>query len=170
MDLNQFTTKSQEIISNAQQLTLTNGNQAIENTHLLSNYGSRSKCFTHVAKKLGANPNMIVKANDSICNHYLGKGVNIHLSNNTQKSIAESISISKKMKDDFVIEHLILGILKGSDQTSQLLKDNGFSTKEVMAIIKSLRNGQHVTSANQEETYNALNKYAINLNEQKVEN
>ena len=85
------------------------------------------------------------------CNHYPKvKGGNIHLSNDTQKSIAESIRISKKMKDDFVsIEHLILGILKSSDQTSQLLKDNGFNTKEVIAIIKSLRNGQHVTSANQ---------------------
>ena len=168
MDLNQFTTKSQEVISNAQQLTLNNGNQAIENTHILSAIIEVDQnVFPHVSKKLGANPNIITKANDSILQS-LPKvsGGNIHLSNNTQKSIAESISISKKMKDDFVsIEHLILGILKGSDNTSQLLKDNGFNTKDVMAIIKSLRNGQHVTSANQEETYNALNKYAINLNE-----
>ena len=168
MDLNHFTTKSQEVISNAQQLTLTNGNQAIENTHILSAIIEVDQnVFPHVSKKLGANPNIITKANDSILQS-LPKvsGGNIHLSNNTQKSIAESISISKKMKDDFVsIEHLILGILKGSDNTSQLLKDNGFNTKDVMAIIKSLRNGQHVTSANQEETYNALNKYAINLNE-----
>ena len=168
MDLNQFTTKSQEAISNAQQLTLTNGNQAIENTHILSAIiDVDQNVFPHIAKKLGANPDIIAKANGSILQS-LPKvsGGNIHLSNNAQKSIAESISISKKMKDDFVsIEHLILGILKGSDNTSQLLKDNGFNTKDVMAIIKSLRNGQHVTSANQEETYNALNKYAINLNE-----
>ena len=98
MDLNQFTTKSQEAISNAQQLTLTNGNQAIENTHILSSIIEVDQnVFPHVAKKLGANPNIITKANDSILQS-LPKvsGGNIHLSNNTQKSIAESISISKK--------------------------------------------------------------------------
>ena len=168
MDFNQFTTKSQEIITNAQQLTITNGNQSIENAHILSAIiDIDQNVFPHIAKKLGANPKIIAQANESIVQS-LPKvtGGNIHLSNNAQKTVAESISISKKMKDDFVsIEHLILGIIKTSDNTSQLLKDNGFNTKDVTAIIKSLRNGQKVTSANQEDTYNALNKYAINLNE-----
>lgn len=70
------------------------------------------------------------------------------------------------MKDDFVsIEHLILGMLKSNGNTCQLLKDNGFNLKEVTQIVKELRNGTKVTSSTQEETYNALNKYAINLNE-----
>ena len=69
------------------------------------------------------------------------------------------------MNDEFVsIEHLILGLLKSNDDTSQLLKDNGFSIKEVRKIILELRKGQRVTSSSQEETYNALNKYALNLN------
>ena len=70
------------------------------------------------------------------------------------------------MKDDFVsIEHLILGMIKTNDDTSQLLKDNGFNYKDVVKIILELRKGNRVTSSNQEETYNSLNKYAINLNE-----
>jgi ATP-dependent Clp protease ATP-binding subunit ClpB len=70
------------------------------------------------------------------------------------------------MKDDYVsIEHLILGILKTSDDTSQLLKDSGFNIDEVTKIVKELRKGNRVTSSTQEETYNALNKYAINLND-----
>ena len=70
------------------------------------------------------------------------------------------------MKDDYVsIEHLILGILKTSDDTSQLLKDSGFNIDEVTKIIQELRKGNRVTSSTQEETYNALNKYAINLND-----
>ena len=88
MDLNQFTTKSQEAISNAQQLTLTNGNQAIENTHILSAIiDVDQNVFPHIAKKLGANPDIIAKANGSILQS-LPKvsGGNIHLSNNAQKS------------------------------------------------------------------------------------
>ena len=70
------------------------------------------------------------------------------------------------MKDDYVsIEHLILGILKTSDDTSQLLKDSGFNIDEVTKIVQELRKGNRVTSSTQEETYNALNKYAINLND-----
>ena len=168
MDFNQFTNKSQEIITNAQQLTITSGHQAIENAHLLSAIIEVDKnVFPHIAKKLGANPEIIAQANNSILQS-LPKvtGGNIHLSNDSQKTVAESISISKKMNDDFVsIEHLILGMLKSNGNTSQLLKDNGFNLKEVTQIVKELRNGTKVTSSTQEETYNALNKYAINLNE-----
>jgi len=168
MDLNQFTNKSQEIISNAQQLTITSGHQAIENAHLLSAIIDVDKnIFPHIAKKLGANPEIIAQTNQSIVQSYPKvTGGNIHLSNNFQKTVAEAISISKKMKDDFVsIEHLILGMLKSNGNTSQLLKDNGFNLKEVTKIVEDLRNGNRVTSSTQEETYNALNKYAINLNE-----
>ena len=168
MDLNQFTNKSQEIISNAQQLTITSGHQAIENAHLLSAIIDVDKnVFPHIAKKLGANPEIIAQTNQSIVQSYPKvTGGNIHLSNNAQKTVAEAISISKKMKDDFVsIEHLILGMLKSNGNTSQLLKDNGFNLKEVTKIVEDLRNGNRVTSSTQEETYNALNKYAINLNE-----
>ena len=168
MDLNQFTNKSQEIISNAQQLTITSGHQAIENAHLLSAIIEVDKnVFPHIAKKLGANPEIIAQTNQSIVQSYPKvTGGNIHLSNNAQKTVAEAISISKKMKDDFVsIEHLILGMLKSNGNTSQLLKDNGFNLKEVTKIVEDLRNGNRVTSSTQEETYNALNKYAINLNE-----
>ena len=168
MDLNLFTTKSQEIISQAQQLTITNGHQAIENSHILSSIISIDKnVFPHITKKIGGNIEIIKKANESIILSYSKvSGGNIHLSNSSQKTVAESINFSKKMKDDYVsIEHLILGMLKSNDDTSQLLKDNGFSINEVNKIILELRKGQRVTSPSQEETYNALNKYALNLNQ-----
>ena len=67
MDFNQFTNKSQEIITNAQQLTITSGHQAIENAHLLSAIIEVDKnVFPHIAKKLGANPEIIAQANNSI--------------------------------------------------------------------------------------------------------
>ena len=167
MDLNLFTTKSQEIISQAQQLTITNSHPAIENSHILSSIISIDKnVFPYITKKIGGNIEIIKKANQSIILSYPKvSGANIHLSNSSQKTVAESINFSKKMNDEFVsIEHLILGMLKSNDDTSQLLKDNGFNNKEVNKIIKELRNGQRVTSSSQEETYNALSKYALNLN------
>ncbi len=167
MDLNQFTTKSQEIISQAQQLTITFGHQAIENSHILSSIISIDKnVFPHITKKIGGNIEIIKKANQSIIQSYPKvSGGNIHLSNSSQTTVNESINFSKKMKDEFVsIEHLILGLLKSNDDTSQLLKDNGFSIKEVSKVILELRKGQRVTSSSQEETYNALNNYALNLN------
>ena len=167
MDLNQFTTKSQEIISQAQQLTITYGHQAIENSHILSSIIIVDKnVFPHITKKIGGNIDIIKKANESVIMSYPKvSGGNIHLSNSSQKTVAESINFSNKMKDEFVsIEHLVLGMLKSNDDTSQLLKDNGFSIKEVSKIILELRKGQRVTSSSQEETYNALNKYALNLN------
>ena len=70
------------------------------------------------------------------------------------------------MQDEFVsIEHLLIAILNSKSDTSQLLKDNGFNQRELKQIIQKLRNGQKVTSSSQEETYNSLEKYAINLNE-----
>ena len=143
MDLNLFTTKSQEIISEAQQLTITNGHQAIENSHILSAIISVDKnVFPHITKKIGGNIEIIKKANESIILSYSKvSGGNINLSNSSQKTVAESINFSKKMKDDYVsIEHLILGMLKSNDDTSQLLKDNGFSINEVNKIILELRN------------------------------
>ena len=168
MDFNQFTNKSQEIITNAQQITITSGHQFIENAHILSAIIEVDKnVFPHIAKKLGANPELIAKANNSIIDSYPKvSGGNINLSNITQKTVAESINFSKNMKDEYVsIEHLILGILKTNDNTSQLLKDNGFNIVEVTKIVQELRKGNRVTSSTQEETYNALNKYAINLND-----
>jgi ATP-dependent Clp protease ATP-binding subunit ClpB len=168
MNFNQFTTKSQEIISNAQQITITSGHQFIENAHMLSAIIEVDKnVFPHIAKKLGANPELITKANNSIIDSYPKvSGGNINLSNISQQTVAESIKFSKNMKDEYVsIEHLILGILKTNDNTSQLLKDNGFNISEVTKIVHELRKGNPVTSSNQEETYNALNKYAINLND-----
>ena len=168
MDFNQFTNKSQEIISNAEQITITSGHQFIENAHMLSGIIEVDKnVFPHIAKKLGANPELIAKANNSIIDSFPKvSGGNINLSNIAQKTVAESIKFSKNMKDEYVsIEHLILGILKTNDNTSQLLKDNGFNISEVTKIVKELRKGNRVTSSSQEETYNALNKYAINLND-----
>jgi ATP-dependent Clp protease ATP-binding subunit ClpB len=77
----------------------------------------------------------------------------------------------KEFGDEFAsVEHLLLGLVDGSDNTAQLLKDAGVTKKDLIAAIKELRKGSKVTSQSQEETYNALNKYAKNLNQLAKEN
>ena len=168
MDFNQFTHKTQQVISNAQQLAMSNKNQMIENGHLLKSIVETDKHVSDfIIKKFGANTKIIEQAIDSIIKSYPKvNGGDIQLSRDTHTTINEAISFSKKMKDEFVaIEHIFLGILKTSDSASQLLKDNGINIKELKAIIEDMRKGEKVTSQGQEDTYNSLSKYAKNLNE-----
>ncbi|NNK19319.1 MAG: ATP-dependent chaperone ClpB, partial [Maribacter sp.] len=81
------------------------------------------------------------------------------------KSLTEASIIAKKMEDEYVsIEHLILAIFKSKSKIAQILKDQGVTEKHLKAAIEELRKGGKVTSQSAEETYNALDKYAINLN------
>jgi ATP-dependent Clp protease ATP-binding subunit ClpB len=93
-------------------------------------------------------------------------GGNIMFSQEAGKSLNEASIVAKKMKDDFVsIEHLILAVFKSNSKIAQMLKDQGITEKGLQAAIDELRKGEKVTSQSQEETYNALNKYAKNLNQ-----
>jgi ATP-dependent Clp protease ATP-binding subunit ClpB len=169
MDFNQFTHKTQQVISNAQQLTMSYGQQAIENAHILKAIIETDKnVFPHIINKFGANIEMISKATESIISSFPKvTGGDIRFSSTAQRTVSEAIQIAKKMKDEFVsIEHLLIGLVKSSGSIGQLLKDNGFIIKDLSQIISSLRKGEKVTSASQEDTYNSLNKYAINLNAQ----
>ena len=169
MDFNQFTHKTQQVISNAQQLTMSYGQQAIENAHLLKAIIETDKnVFPHIVNKFGANIEMISKATESIISSFPKViGGDIRFSSTSQRTVSDAIQIAKKMKDEFVsVEHLIISLLKSSGSVAQLLKDNGFAIKDLSKIILTLRKGEKVTSATQEETYNSLNKFAINLNVQ----
>ena len=123
MDLNKFTSKSQEVIANAQNLTITSGHQAIENAHILSSIiQSDLNVFPFISKKLGANLNMIEQVNQKILEK-LPKvnGGSIHLGNQSQITVSESINIAK-MQDDFVLRAFNIRDDKTNDDTSQLLK------------------------------------------------
>jgi len=167
MNFNNFTIKSQEAIQQAQQLAVSNGNQSIENGHILKGILTVDENVTpFLLKKLEVNTNMFTKALDKIIESYPKvSGGNQYLSNNANQSLAKANDFIKEFKDEYVsIEHLLLGILTTKDTVSQLMKDNGITEKGLKAAISDLRKGSRVTSASQEETYNALNKYAINLN------
>ena len=169
MNLNNFTIKSQEAIQQALQIATANGNQAIENGHILKAILEVDENVTpFILKKLGVNQDVFSKTVDAVVNSYPKvSGGQPYLSNTANQTVGKATNYLKEFKDEYVsIEHLLLGILASGDSVAQLMKDNGIKEKELKAAINELRKGANVTSQTQEDTYNALNKYAINLNAQ----
>ncbi len=169
MNFNNFTIKSQEAIQQAMQIATANGNQAIENGHILKAILEVDENVTpFILKKLGVKQEVFTKTVDAIVNSYPKvSGGQPYLSNAANQTVAKATNYLKDFKDEYVsIEHLLLGMLASGDSVAQLLKDNGIKEKELKAAIVELRKGSSVTSQTQEDTYNALNKYAINLNTQ----
>ena len=168
MNFNQFTTKAQEAMQLAQQLAMQNGQQAIETGHLLRGlFDTDEYVLPHLFRKLSVNTKALYAALTAIINGYPKvSGAKVYLSNGAQQALAKATSLMSEMKDEFVtLEHLALGILVGDDQVARLLKDSGVNEKDLRNSINELRKGQKATSQSAEETYNALNKYAKNLNE-----
>ncbi|TPV32327.1 ATP-dependent chaperone ClpB [Paucihalobacter ruber] len=168
MNLNNFTIKSQEAIQAAQQLAQQLGHQQIENEHLFKGVLEVDEnVLPFILKKLNVNAGTLQLALDKQLESFAKvSGADLMLSREANKSLNEAAIIAKKMKDDFVsIEHLILAIFKSNSKIAQMLKDQGVTEKGLNAAIEELRKGDRVTSQSQEETYNALNKYAKNLNQ-----
>jgi len=169
MNLNNYTIKSQEAIQQAVQLSTNNGQQAIEPAHILKGILEVDENVTpFILKKLNVNPASFSKMVDSVINSYPKvSGGQPHLSAAANKALAKATTYLKEYNDEYVsIEHLLLGLLHAGDSTSNLMKDAGLKEKEMKAAITELRKGERVTSQSQEETYNSLNKFAINLNQQ----
>lgn len=169
MNLNNFTIKSQEAIQQAQQIAAGNGQQAIETGHLLKALiETDENVISYLLKKLNVNPTRVEQALDAIINGYakVSGGSAQYLSNAANQALTKAQSHLKDFGDEFVaVEHLLLGLLATGDNVSSLLKDAGVNEKDLKTAIKELRGGSKVTSQSAEAQYNALNKYARNLNE-----
>jgi ATP-dependent Clp protease ATP-binding subunit ClpB len=167
MSLNNFTVKSQESVQKAAEIASAGSNQAVEPLHLLKglflvdenvvpflfgklgvNFGSFSGSLD---REIGALPKV--------------SGGEPFLSSNSNKVFRKAQELASAAKDEFVsIEQLLLAILSLDDPASRLLKRSGVNEKDLKSAVGQLRKGSSVNSATAEETYNALNKYAINLN------
>ncbi|MBP7513787.1 MAG: ATP-dependent chaperone ClpB [Flavobacteriales bacterium] len=174
MDLNKFTVRAQAAITQAQTLATGNGQQSIETGHLLKGLLIEDADVSpFLLKKLNVNLGTLTAALDRIVGGYpkVQGGQNGTLSRQAAEALTKALSSTKEFGDDFAsVEHLLLGLIDTNDGTSQLLKDSGATKKDLIAAIKELRKGAKVTSQSQEETYNALNKYAKNLNQLAKEN
>ena len=168
MNFNNFTIKAQEAVQQASDIALGNQQQAIETAHLLKGLlNVDENVVSYVLKKLNVNINLLNQHLDAnIAKFPKVSGSNIYLSSNSNTALQKAQSYLKEFKDEFVsVEHLLLGILAANDDTSKLLKDQGVNEKDLKKAVVSLRGDNRVTDQNAEATYNALNKYARNLNE-----
>ncbi len=168
MNLNNFTIKSQEAIQRAQVIAQSLGHQQIENEHLFKALTEVDEnVIPYTLKKLGVNTDMIVQILDKELQTFPKvEGGDLQFSREGGKTLTEASAQAKNMGDDFVsVEHLLLAIFKSKSKIAQILKDQGVNEKDLAAAITELRKGKKVTSQSAEETYNALNKYAKNLNE-----
>lgn len=168
MNLNNFTIKSQEAIQRAQQITQGYGQQQIENEHILKAlFEVEYDVMSFILKKLNVNIAILQQVLDREIESFPKvSGGDIMLSREARKTLNEAVITANKMKDDFVsIEHILLAILDSKSAIARTLKDQGVTEKDMKAAIQELRGGSRVTSASAEETYNALSKYAQNLNQ-----
>jgi ATP-dependent Clp protease ATP-binding subunit ClpB len=168
MNLNNFTIKAQEAIQKATEIALSKQNQAIEPSHLLKGILIVDENVTpYLLRKLNVNFELFSKELDKLIDS-LPKvsGGQQFLSANSNQVLQKAQEMATEFKDEFIaIEHLLVGILASNDSTSRLLKNNQITEKDLKEAIKQLRKGSNVNSQTAEETYNALNKFAINLND-----
>ena len=168
MNLNNFTIKSQEAIQHAQQIAQGYGHQQIENEHIFKALLEVDEnVIPFILKKLNVNLDLLQKMVDSTLQNYPKvEGGELMLSRDAGATLTEAGNLAKKMKDEYVsVEHLIWAIFKSKSKVAQMLKDQGVTEKAIESAIGELRKGDRVTSASAEDTYNALNKYAKNLNQ-----
>lgn len=168
MNLNNLTIKSQEALQQAQQIAQSYGQQQLENEHIFKAILEVDENVTpFILKKLNVNISLFSQILDSTIQSFPKvSGTDLMLSREANTMLIEASSLAKKMGDEYVsIEHLILAIFKSKSKVAQILKDQGVNQKDLEAAIQEIRKGERVTSASAEETYNALAKYAKNLNE-----
>jgi ATP-dependent Clp protease ATP-binding subunit ClpB len=171
MNFNNYTIKAQEAIQHALQIASENNNSTIEPIHLLKGILSVDEnVLPYLLKKANINVTNVQKLIDAQLKSLPtsnGSTQQPYLSGEANSVFTKANSLLKEYGDEFVsIEHLILGILGGKDPAASILKNAGLNEKGAKTAITDLRKGNRVTSQTQEETYNALNKYAINLNAQ----
>ncbi|PIF01372.1 MAG: ATP-dependent chaperone ClpB [Maribacter sp.] len=168
MNFNNFTIKSQEAVQLAQQIAQGMGHQQIENEHLFKAISQVDEnVLPFILKKLNVNTGLLGQILDKELESFPKvSGGEIMVSREAGKSLTEAGIIAKKMEDEYVsIEHVLLAILKSKSKIAQILKDQGVTEKDLKKAIGELRKGEKVTSQSAEETYNALEKYARNLNQ-----
>jgi ATP-dependent Clp protease ATP-binding subunit ClpB len=168
MNLNNFTIKSQDTIQQA--FTIASGyqHQAVETGHVLKALlGADEQITGFILKKLNINQGNFSSVLERIIESYPKvTGGNQYLSSSASKALQKAVDHSKKAGDDFVsVEHLFYGLFSAGDSVSQMMKDIGITANDLEAAITELRKGSKATTQSAEDSFNALNRFALNLNE-----
>jgi ATP-dependent Clp protease ATP-binding subunit ClpB len=168
MNFDKYTIKSQEVLQSAVSEASQNGQQAVEPGHLLAALlKADENVVSFILKKLNVNPEQLSTKLEAIVQAYPKvSGQSPYLSNDANKVIQVAEKSLPEFGDEYIaIEHLLIGLMQGSDKVGQLLKDSGFTKKELIQAIKELRGGDKVTDPNAEGKYRSLERYSKNLNE-----
>lgn len=168
MNFNNFTIKAQEAIQKAVEITRAAGSQAIEPVHLLKGVVEEGDSLVKfIFQKIGANPASLAAGIErEIAALPRVSGGEPYLSRASNDVLQKALDVAKKMGDQYVtLEAMLTALFEVSGPASTLLKDAGLGSRELEAAIEELRKGRKATDQSAEDTYNALSKYAINLNE-----
>ncbi len=168
MNTQQFTIKAQETINHAQNMVMMKGQQSIEVAHiLLSILEKDTEVLKFIAGKIGANITHLQSVLEKQVEQYPKvQGGQVYASQDASQTFAMAQKAMIELGDEFITnEHLLVGVLDARGMASNLLKDAGFKRAEVLKAIKELRGGNKVDSQTAENQFNALKKYALNLNQ-----
>ena len=168
MNFNNFTIKSQEAIQKAVELTRAAGSQSIEPVALLKAVMEEGESLVKfIFQKIGANPAAVSALVDrEMAALPRVSGGEPYLSRESNDVLQKSLDVAKKMGDQYVtVEAILMALFEVKSPASAILKDAGLTQKELEAAVEELRKGKKATDQGAEETYNALSKYAVNLNE-----
>ena len=169
MNFNNLTIKTQEAVQKAHEIAVAGQNQAIDTAHLLKGMLLVDENVVgFLLKKLNVNLDRLNTRLDEMINKFpkVSGTDNTYLSSESNAAMQKAYGYVKEFKDEFMsVEHLLMGILAGKDSVAALLKENGVNEKDLRTAITSLRGDSRVTDQNAEAKYNALEKYAKNLND-----
>ncbi|MES2733136.1 MAG: ATP-dependent chaperone ClpB [Bacteroidota bacterium] len=168
MNFNNYTIKAQEVIQKASEIALANTQQAIETGHLLKAVlTSDENMMSFLLKKLNINRNILDSKLEEIIQAYPKvSGGSPYLGNEAAAALQKATNFLKEFGDEYVaIDHILLGLLSGKDKIANLMRDTGFSEKDLKKALKELRGDAKVTDQNAETKYRSLERYSKNLNE-----
>jgi len=168
MNFNNFTIKAQEAIQHAFEIAQGHTHQAVETGHILKGILSESEGVSgFLFKKLGVNLSMLEVVLNKIVESYPKvSGGEQYVSSSTNRALQKAQDSATEMGDQYIsVEHLMVGLVEVGDPISQMLKDAGVSIDELKKAIAELRKGSTVTSQTAEDTFDSLNRFAVNLNE-----
>ena len=168
MNFNNFTIKSQEVIQKSIQIAQSMGHQAIEPEHLLKAIISQGEGVVNfIFQKLDIAPAMIDRPLEAALQGLPRvSGGDPYLSGTASKVMEKANEVAQRQGDQYVtVEALLVALFEVKSTASSILKDAGVTQKELTAAIQELRKGKTATGQEAEEQYQALSKYAVNLNE-----
>ncbi len=176
MNLNKFTLKAREVIQSALEMASERGHQALEPVHLVKALISDDSNITvTILKKIGVSMNTLDKGLEDILKKVpvvKGASVSGQYMSNDMKSLFDKASKSASdFGDEYISsEHLFLSLIEQDSKVAQLLKDQGVKREAVMNVLQEVRGSQKVDDPNAEGRYQALKKYARDLNEMAEKN